>query len=178
MAAVPQPLQVLANQVQAVAATVGAIAAAPPPALGGLAQTLLDIRHDQLWQGYQTAVGLSNVRVDYREEAAWNRARVLNASCHHDAEALTPLPLPFARVVPIATPLPPAPGAPANPPPPFVPAAIVIPPPHAAFPGTKAALRRLTNPNVTALLTAYGCPPQPNVAARRAEFARFIGARL
>ncbi|KAJ6486131.1 hypothetical protein C8R47DRAFT_1216751 [Mycena vitilis] len=149
--------------------------AAPP--LDDTPQWARELRHNQLWQGYQMNVGMHNLSVDYVECAARTLARLLNKSCRHDAAPLSPLPLP-AQIPFVATPPPPAPGSPANPPPSFTPGEVVLNAPHPLFPADRGALRRLSDRDATTLLVAYGLPAKRSHAARKAAFAQFIGAHL
>ncbi|KAJ7858834.1 hypothetical protein B0H14DRAFT_702973 [Mycena olivaceomarginata] len=165
---------------QLASGSLNAIAATPPPNLGGTPQWALNMIHENKWEFYVMKILNYNSSVDLQEQVAWGLARNQNATLNHDVLHLAPLCLPLLRLAVPAIPAPPAPGAPANPPPIFVcPAPGPAPAAHASFPATLGDLRALTLTDLALLFPAYNIP-QPNglVAVQRPEFARHVGVSL
>ncbi|KAG5641675.1 hypothetical protein DXG03_004456 [Asterophora parasitica] len=170
-------LQNTVTHLQLASGSLNAIAAAPPPNLGGTPQWVLDMIHENKWEFYVMKIMNYNSSVDLQEQVAWSLARNQNATLNHDVLHLTPICLPLQRLAVPAIPSPPVPGALVNPPPIFVgPAPGPAPAAHASFPVTLGDLRTLTLADLALLFPAYNIP-QPNglVAVQRAEFAHHVG---
>ncbi|KAF7329884.1 hypothetical protein MKEN_00252100 [Mycena kentingensis (nom. inval.)] len=163
-----------------VAALPADMGAAIPGDVLAIAQQIADLRHDMAWSHYRIEMALYNNRAQAQTDKQWSLARTLNASVNlrRDASALVPLDLPAATLPLLVAPPPPAPGAAAIRPPPVPELVLDVGAPHAKFPATVRALRRLRIAQVNALCTAYGIPLAGTVNARRIRFARFIGVGL
>ncbi|KAJ7474635.1 hypothetical protein B0H11DRAFT_1918341 [Mycena galericulata] len=150
---------------------------AQPPWAANLQSSIDPLEHNQAWQLHIIGIQLYNQNVATEENSHWSLARNLNSTRKERRDALTRLPLPFARAPIPAIPAPPAPGAKPNPPPVFVAPAIVVPVHHQWFPATKNALENLSPARLATLLTAYR-QPVPAAALRQEAFAIFIGVAL
>ncbi|KAJ7603007.1 hypothetical protein B0H17DRAFT_1342251 [Mycena rosella] len=176
-------LQNTVTHFQLASGSMNAIAAAPPPNLGGTPQWALDMIHENKWEFYVMKIMNYNSSVDLQLEGqvAWSLARNQNATLTGNSDVLhfAPLYLPWPRFAIPAIPAPPAPGAPANPPPVFALPAAPAPAAHASFPATLGDLRTLTLADLALLFPAYNIPqPHGLVGVQRAEFARHIGVSL
>ncbi|KAF7321258.1 hypothetical protein MKEN_00645600 [Mycena kentingensis (nom. inval.)] len=165
--------------------SVNALAGAPPPGpigqqLNQLSQQIASMQHSIDWNNYCSRVLMYNAQAEARKIASWSQARALNATAHMYTST-TPL-MPFDMAIPEialpAIPPPPAPGAgPVNPPP--LPGPLpALGAPHPQFPATIQDMRDMSLARVNALGIAYGVTLNGLLAARRIQFARFIGTSV